>query len=162
MKNYLILLCLILTMISCGKKSSIPELMGIPDDSQNPYTISSTHVGSITRGTNIHQLYSIFPAKQIKLIKNKGGFFNQEFDDYNVYDNNGKLLFIATPEVAGDTSSFINRIIIQNPGRNWAEFQFRTNTGCLSQHKLSPFLGRDRRFRSESQHQFLNQQSNSG
>ncbi len=90
MKNYLILLCLILTMISCGKKSSIPELMGIPDDSQNPYTISSTHVGSITRGTNIHQLYSIFPAKQIKLIKNKGGFFNQEFDDYNVYDNNGK------------------------------------------------------------------------
>ena len=114
MKNYLILLCLILTMISCVKKSSIPELMGIPDDSQNPYTISSTHVGSITRGTNIHQLYSIFPAKQIKLIKNKGGFFNQEFDDYNVYDNNGKLLFIATPEVAGDTSSFINRIIIRD------------------------------------------------
>ena len=114
MKNYLILLCLILTMISCGKKSSIPELMGIPDDSQNPYTISSTHVGSITRGTNIHKLYSIFPAKQIKLIKNKGGFFNQEFDDYNVYDNNGKLLFIATPEVAGDTSSFINRIIIRD------------------------------------------------
>ena len=148
MKNYLILLCLILTMISCGKKSSIPELMGIPDDSQNPYTISSTHVGSITRGTNIHQLYSIFPAKQIKLIKNKGGFFNQEFDDYNVYDNNGKLLHSGH--------------LIQNPGRNWAEFQFRTNTGCLSQHKLSPFLGRDRRFRSESQHQFLNQQSNSG
>ena len=57
-------------------------------------------------------LYS--PLKQIKLIKNKGGFFNQEFDDYNVYDNNGKLLFIATPEVAGDTSSFINRIIIRD------------------------------------------------
>ena len=114
MKNYLILLCLILGTISCGKKSSIPELMGISDDSQNPYIISSTRVGSIARGTNIHQLYSIFPAKQIKLIKNKGGFFNQEFDDYNVYDNNGKLLFIATPEVAGDTSSFINRIIIRD------------------------------------------------
>ena len=114
MKNYLILLCLILGTISCGKKSSIPELMGISDDSQNPYIISSTRVGSIARGTNIHQLYSIFPAKQIKLIKNKEGFFNQEFDDYNVYDNNGKLLFIATPEVAGDTSSFINRIIIRD------------------------------------------------
>ena len=114
MKNYLILFCLILGTISCGKKSSIPELMGISDDSQNPYIISSTRVGSIARGTNIHQLYSIFPAKQIKLIKNKEGFFNQEFDDYNVYDNNGKLLFIATPEVAGDTSSFINRIIIRD------------------------------------------------
>ena len=62
MKNYLILLCLILGTISCGKKSSIPELMGISDDSQNPYIISSTRVGSIARGTNIHQLYSIFPA----------------------------------------------------------------------------------------------------
>ena len=73
--------------------------------------VSYTHLDVYKRQ---HQLYSIFPAKQIKLIKNKGGFFNQEFDDYNVYDNNGKLLFIATPEVAGDTSSFINRIIIRD------------------------------------------------
>ena len=114
MKNHLILLCLLLVLISCGKKSSITDFIDNPDDSRNPYTISSTHVGTIARGTNIHQLYSIFPAKQIKLTKNKGGFFNQEFDDYNVYDANGKLLFTATPEVAGDTSSFINRIIIRD------------------------------------------------
>ena len=114
MKNHLILLCLLLVLISCGKKSSITDFIDNPDDSRNPYTISSTHVGTISRGTNIHQLYSIFPAKQIKLTKNKGGFFNQEFDDYNVYDANGKLLFTATPEVAGDTSSFINRIIIRD------------------------------------------------
>ena len=114
MKKHLILLCLLLVLISCGKKSSITDFIDNPDDSRNPYTISSTHVGTIARGTNIHQLYSIFPAKQIKLTKNKGGFFNQEFDDYNVYDANGKLLFTATPEVAGDTSSFINRIIIRD------------------------------------------------
>ena len=36
--------------------------MGISDDSQNPYIISSTRVGSIARGTNIHQLYSIYPG----------------------------------------------------------------------------------------------------
>ena len=88
MKNHLILLCLLLVLISCGKKSSITDFIDNPDDSRNPYTISSTHVGTIARGTNIHQLYSIFPAKQIKLTKNKGGFFNQEFDDYNVYDAN--------------------------------------------------------------------------
>ncbi|MCQ4873622.1 mechanosensitive ion channel family protein [Butyricimonas paravirosa] len=114
MKNYLILLCLILGTISCGKKSSISDFINRPDDSQNPYTISSTHVGPIARGTNIRQLYAMYPPKQIKLIKNKGGFFNQEFDDYNIYDRNGNLLFTATPEVAGDTSSFINRIIIRD------------------------------------------------
>ena len=70
MKNHLILLCLLLVLISCGKKSSITDFIDNPDDSRNPYTISSTHVGTISRGTNIHQLYSIFPAKQIKLTKN--------------------------------------------------------------------------------------------
>lgn len=113
MKHYLILLCLVMGIASCGKKSKLSDFIEHPNDT-NPYTISSTHVGVIQRGTNINELYSLYPKKQIKLIKNKGGFFNQEFDDYNVYDREGTLLFTATPEVSGDTSSYINRIIIRD------------------------------------------------
>lgn len=113
MKHYLILLCLVMGITSCGKKSKLSDFIEHPDDT-NPYTISSTHVGPIQRGTNINELYSLYPKKQIKLIKNRGGFFNQEFDDYNVYDREGRLLFTATPEVSGDTSSYINRIIIRD------------------------------------------------
>lgn len=114
MKHYLILLCLFMGLMSCNKKSSTSEYNDPGYDPQEAYLISSTQVGAIERGTNIHKLYSLYPASQIKLIKNKGGFFNQEFDDYNVYDKDNHLLFTATPEVAGDTSSFINRIIIRD------------------------------------------------
>lgn len=113
MRHYLILLCFVLGITSCGKKSKLSDFIEHPNDT-NPYTIGSTHVGPIPRGTNINTLYNIYPPQQIKLVKNKGGFFNQEFDDYNVYDANGTLLFTATPEVVGDTSSYINRIIIRD------------------------------------------------
>ena len=72
MKHYLILLYLVMGIASCGKKSKLSDFIENPDD-RNPYTISANHVGPIQRGTNINKLYSLYPKKQIKLIKNTAG-----------------------------------------------------------------------------------------
>lgn len=109
MKNHLILLCLLLVLISCGKKSSITDFIDNPDDSRilTPSVLPMKEQFQEVRTSISSTLYS--QRNKSNSPKTKVGSSIRNLMTIMCMMQTGNILFTATPEVAGDTSSFINR-----------------------------------------------------
>lgn len=97
----------------CGKGGKV-ELAMSYEDENDAFLINANQVGELTRGTTVHQLYKLFPSRQIKHSQTTGGFFDQVIDNYDIYSSEGRLLLTASPSVANDTSAMINQVIIRD------------------------------------------------
>ena len=120
MKHFGLVAVIFLCLLSCSKKQDIQESTNLPDE-KDTYLITATQVGEISRGMTIHQLYSTFSSRQIKHSQITGGYFNQVVDNYDIYSPDGRILLTVTPEIADDTSSMINQIIIRDTSYQTAQ-----------------------------------------
>ena len=120
MKHFGLVAVIFLYLLSCSKKQDIQESTNLPDE-KDTYLITATQVGEISRGMTIHQLYSTFSSRQIKHSQITGGYFNQVVDNYDIYSPDGRILLTVTPEIADDTSSMINQIIIRDTSYQTAQ-----------------------------------------
>jgi len=76
------------------------------------FHISENRVGIFSKGMTISDVYNTIPKDQIKKKVGYGEFADDTFDDYEIYDSNGKKILILTPEQSGNTNSKINRVSI--------------------------------------------------
>ncbi|WP_298956158.1 hypothetical protein [uncultured Nonlabens sp.] len=88
-----------------------------PIKKQTGYTfdnfhISENRVGIFSKGMSISDVYNTIPKLQIKKKVGYGEFADDTYDDYEIYDSNGKKILVLTPKQSGNTNSEINRILI--------------------------------------------------
>ncbi|MCF6297319.1 MAG: hypothetical protein L3J08_04945 [Flavobacteriaceae bacterium] len=76
------------------------------------FHISENSVGIFSKGMTISNIYNAIPKEQIKKKVGYGEFADKTYDDYEIYDSNGKKILILTPKQNGNTKSKITRILI--------------------------------------------------
>jgi hypothetical protein len=76
------------------------------------FHISENRVGIFTKGMTISDVYNTIPKEQIKKKVGYGEFADDAYDDYEIYDSNGKKILILTPKQNGNINSKINRVSI--------------------------------------------------
>lgn len=103
--------CLQMLLNGCKDAGKIEANTG---EQQDEFLIARNHVGPIKKGMTIKELYNIFPEDQIKKIKTKNELTADATDNFYIYDLNGHLLLIASPETKNDEGSRINRVIIKD------------------------------------------------
>ncbi|MEC3907322.1 hypothetical protein VOI54_09860 [Tamlana sp. 2201CG12-4] len=91
----------------------------------------------------ILDVYNIIPKHQIKKKIGYGEFADDTYEDYEIYDSNGKKLLVLTPKEAGDTNSKINRIsILDKRFKTTKKIGLNSTFGDLSKYystdKISP------------------------
>ncbi len=102
MKNYILPVLFVITIISCGK------------DGSNPYLIDSNRVGPLTRESQISQLDSIFKNDSIaRSTYGAGTLFTS--NEIEIYDRDGSPLLILEPVQQFDSTSTIGYIQILDP-----------------------------------------------
>ena len=78
----------------------------------NNFHISENRVGIFSKGMTISDVYNAIPKEQIKRKVGYGEFADDTYDEYEIYDSNGKEIVLLTPKENGKTNSKINRILI--------------------------------------------------
>lgn len=101
MKNYILLLLCVITMISCGKDS-------------NPYLIDINRVGPLTRESKISQLDSIFKNDSIARITSTSGTLATS-NEIGIFDKDGTPLLILEPVQQFDSTSTVGYIQVLDP-----------------------------------------------
>lgn len=86
----------------------------------DPFLITKTHVGPLTKNSEVRQLDSIFDEGSIVTREEKGMFGNG--DEIIVYDHVGTKLLLLNPVQSFDSTSTIGNIQILDP-------RFKTRTG---------------------------------
>lgn len=114
MRKLLLLTYLLTLVICCIGKTAAPDAAATTDSVKNEFQIAPNHVGPITKGMTIKDLYRIYPEEQIKKIKTKTEMGSDTYDNFYIYDNQNKLLLIVSPEKKDDESSRINRFVIRD------------------------------------------------
>lgn len=112
--KYFFIVILILGLSCCKNSPGISDFVDSTEYQNNPYIISNTRVGKIERGNSIHDLDTLFPSSLVKINKIHTGYFNEEVDEYKVYNTEGQLQLTISPRVPKDTNEYINRIIIRD------------------------------------------------
>lgn len=120
-QKLLILLFLTTSIIGCKSKSNTSESFTVKDSIQNEFLLSAHQVGKLVQGMTVADLYDLFPEEQIKMRKAQEEFSATSYDDFYVYDNNHKLLYIASPEKKNDEKARIERVIIKDKRFTTAE-----------------------------------------
>lgn len=113
-QRFVFILCLTASMIGCKSENGSPETSSTTDSIRNEFLISAHHVGKLTQGMTVADLYDLFPEEQVKIRKSQGEYSETSYDDFYVYDSNHKLLYIASPEKKNDEKARIERVIIKD------------------------------------------------
>lgn len=109
----------------------------------NNFHISENRVGIFSKGMTINDVYNSIPKEQIKKTVGYGEFADDTYDDYEIYDSNGKKILILTPKQNGNTNSKIYRIsILDSRFRTTEKIGLNSTFGDLKQYyvtdKISP------------------------
>ena len=94
------------------KETTKNEIIKEPVKKTTGYTfdnfhISENRVGIFSKGMTISDVYNSIPKEQIKKTVGYGEFADDTYDDYEIYDSNGKKILVLTPKQNGNTSSKI-------------------------------------------------------
>lgn len=122
------------------KKEPVKTTTGYTFDN---FHISESRVGIFSKGMTISDVYNTIPKEQIKKIVGYGEFADDTYDDYEIYDSNGKKILILTPKQNGNTNSKINRIsILDNRFKTTEKIGLNSTFGDLTKYystdKISP------------------------
>jgi len=81
------------------------------DKQQDPFKIGKHHIGALTDSTQVKDLDLVFANDSVVKVQNTNGFTGQN-RDYAVYDETGKRMLIITPELANDSTSTIQSVMV--------------------------------------------------
>ena len=115
------------------------------------FHISDNRVGIFSKGMTINDIYRTIPKEQIKKKVGYGEFADDTFDDYEIFDSDGKKLLVLTPKQSGNSDSKINRISVLDK-----RFKTTENIGLGSTYgELSKIYSIDK-FSPDMKHIILN------
>ena len=108
------------------------------------FLISESSVGIFLRGMTIEEVYNSIPNKQIKNTIGYGEFVDDIYDDYEIYDTNGKKILVLTPKQNGNRNSKINRILVLDDRFNTKEkIGLNSTFGDLKKHYSTDTISPD-------------------
>lgn len=107
------------------------------------FHISENRVGIFSKGMTINDVYNSIPKEQIKKTVGYGEFADDTYDNYEIFDSNGKKILVLTPKQNGSTNSKINRIsILDSRFKTTEKIGLNSTFGDLKKHystdKISP------------------------
>ncbi len=129
------------TVVKAEKKSEpIKKSTGYTFEN---FQISENRVGIFSKGMTILDIYNTIPKEQIKKKVGYGEFADDTYDDYEIYDSNGKKILIITSKQSGNTNSKINRVsILDNRFKTTEKIGLNSTYGDLTKYystnKISP------------------------
>jgi hypothetical protein len=134
MKNRLIML--VCSLIAGSFLSPTPTLAQSTDAD---FLISQKQVGFIEKGMSIKQALAQVPQSQIRRVKSTGEFSDEMVTEYEIYDEDEKLLLTISSEAGKDMDAPVNIIQIHD-----SRFQSERRIGLgstygqlYSQHKIA-------------------------
>ncbi|WP_339848726.1 hypothetical protein [uncultured Dokdonia sp.] len=108
------------------------------------FHISENRVGIFSKGMTISDVYNTIPKEQIKKKTGYGEFADDTYDDYEIYDSNGKIILILTPKQNGNTNSKINRIsILDKRFKTTKKIGLNSTFGDLQKHYVTNNISPD-------------------
>jgi hypothetical protein len=103
-------------------KKTVDSLLGIKKlvNSFAGYTFDNFHitekrVGIFSKGITVADLYLLLPKEQIKKTVGYGEFADDTYDEYQIYDSNGKQLLVLSAEINDNPAAKIDGITIIDP-----------------------------------------------
>lgn len=99
-KNSLLLFIIPLLYISCDKE-------------QDPYLISPTSIGLLTKDVKLHELDSVFAEDSIVRQMSDGEF--RKSNEIEIYEKSGKKLLLLEPVQSFDSTSTVGFIQVLDP-----------------------------------------------
>ncbi len=98
------------------------------------FHISENRVGIFSKGMTISDVYNVIPKEQIKKKVGYGEHVYDTYDDYEIYDSDGKKILTLTPKQNGNTNSKINSIsILDNRFKTTEGIGLTSTFGSLKQ-----------------------------
>jgi len=79
---------------------------------EHNFTIAKDQVGKVTALTQVHELKEIFAKDSLVANLGEGDFANAEFDEYLVYNKEGKHLLTMVSKEQHDSTSVIDNVQI--------------------------------------------------
>ena len=109
------------------------------------FHLSENRVGIFSKGMTINDVYNSIPKEQIKKTVGYGEFADDTYDDYEIFDSNGKKILVLTPKQNGSSNSKINRIsILDSRFKTTEKIGLNSTFGDLKKYystdKISPDL----------------------
>lgn len=123
MYKILFLVFLSLFLFACGNTPSPKEIL----NSEEEFLIDRNQVGPVKKGMTIKELRSLLPQERVKKIASRAELSAETSDNYYVYDDSSRLLFIVAPRRKNDETARINRVIVKD-----RRFQTKTGIGLNS------------------------------
>lgn len=126
-----------------------PEKNVEPIKNPTAYTFDNFHiaesrVGIFSKGMTISDVYNTIPKEQITKKVGYGEFADDTYDDYEIYDSDGRKILIVTPKQSGNTKSKINRIVILDGRFKTTEnIGLNSNFGDLNKHYSTNIISPD-------------------
>lgn len=118
MKKIFFLFILCLSLGACHH--SVTSLNA--PDPEEQFLIARNQVGPVKKGMTIKQLLSLLPDDQTKKLASRSELSSETANNYYIYDDSTRLLFIVSPRRKNDETSRISQVIIKDP-------RFRTPSG---------------------------------
>ncbi len=78
-------------------------------------TITANSIGVFNNHNTIAEVLQTLPNTQIKKRTGHGEFFENVYDDYEIYNHDNQLLFTLTPKETGYIDQKINRVLVDSP-----------------------------------------------
>lgn len=108
MLRILLIFCIFVGFIACHSQPKSQQTAGETSD-----LITSSQVGPIQKGMTIKKLRAVLPEEKVKKLESRGELSGETNDNYYIYDDSSRLLFIVSPEHKNDENSRIVKIIVK-------------------------------------------------
>lgn len=110
MKKIFFLFILLISLGACRPSSSSPDTLN-PEEA---FLIARNQVGPVKKGMTIKQLRALLPDDQMKKLASRSELSAETADNYYIYDDSTRLLFIVSPRRKNDETSRISQVIIKD------------------------------------------------
>lgn len=110
MQKFIFFIGILFLFASCHSENNNPQNV----QTEEEFLIARNQVGPVEKGMTIKQLLALLPEARVKKLASRSELSDETADNYYIYDDSSRLLFIVTPRRKNDETSRINRVIIKD------------------------------------------------
>lgn len=110
MYRYILISIVCLILASCDSTKTPAELI----DPEENFLIARNQVGPVQKGMTVKQLRSLLPEDRVKKLASREELSSETADNYYIYGDSTRLLFIISPQRKNDETSRISRVIVKD------------------------------------------------
>lgn len=110
MHKIIIFLLFLSALTACNSTKQAEETI----NPEEQFLIARNQVGPVKKGMTIKELRAALPADRIKKLSSRSETSDETADNYYIYDDSTRLLFIVSPRRKNDETSRISQVVIKD------------------------------------------------